>query len=82
MPDGLIIRNAGFTSIAGCFTSRSMIVLQTLTHESQIYTPGPAMIFLTSACDFPQKEQSVILDDFAMGGESGFAGAAVEGGIY
>jgi hypothetical protein len=40
--------------------------LQTLTHESQMYTPGPAMIFLTSACDFPQKEQSVMRADFAM----------------
>ena len=78
----MIIRNAGFTSIAGCLTSRSMIVLQTLTHESQMYTPGPAMIFLTSACDFPQKEQSVIRDDLAMAGESGFARAAVEGGNY
>jgi hypothetical protein len=43
-----------------------MIVLQTLTHESQIYTPGPAMIFFTSVWDFPQNEQSVIRDDLAM----------------
>src|SRR5580658_2783326 len=58
-----------------------MIVLQTFTHESQMYTPGPAMIFLTSACDFPQKEQSVIRDDLAMGFESGFGRDAVEAGI-
>src|SRR5580658_7015801 len=82
MPEGLIIRTAGFTSMAGCFTSRSMIVLQTLTHESQMYTPGPAMIFFTSACDFPQKEQSVILDDLAMARKSGFGRDAVEVGIY
>ena len=30
------MRKAGFTSTAGCFTSRSMIVLQTFTHESQM----------------------------------------------
>src|SRR5271157_4785158 len=70
MPEGLIILKAGFTSTAGCFTSLSMIVLQTLTHESQMYTPGPAMIFFTSACDFPQKEHSVMRDDLAMAGES------------
>ncbi len=34
--DGLIIRKADFASTAGCFTSRSMIVLQTLTQESQM----------------------------------------------
>jgi hypothetical protein len=43
-----------------------MIVLQTLTQESQMYTPGPAMIFLTSACDLPQNEQRVMRADLAM----------------
>jgi hypothetical protein len=33
---------------------------------SQIKTPGPAMSFLTSACDFPQKLQSVMLLGLAM----------------
>jgi hypothetical protein len=31
-----------------------------------MYTPGPAMIFFTSAWDLPQKEQSVMRDDLAM----------------
>ena len=65
--EGLTRRIAGLASATGCFTSRSMIVLQTLTQESQMYTPGPAMIFLTSACDFPQKEQRVMREDLAMG---------------
>jgi hypothetical protein len=43
-----------------------MIVLQTLTQESQMYTPGPAMIFFTSACDLPQNEHRVMREDFAM----------------
>jgi hypothetical protein len=43
-----------------------MIVLQTPTQESQMYTPGPAMIFFTSVCDFPQKEHSVMRDDLAI----------------
>src|SRR3954468_5554665 len=64
---GLTNRKAGLApSAVGAFTSRSMIVLQTLTHESQMYTPGPAMIFFTSACAFPQNEQRVMLADFAM----------------
>ena len=54
------------SGVAGVFTSRSMIVLQTLTHESQIYTPGPAMILRTSACDLPQNEQRVMREDLAM----------------
>jgi hypothetical protein len=40
------------------------------------------MIFFTSACDFPQKEQSVIRDDLAMAGECVFTYRAVEGGNY
>jgi hypothetical protein len=43
-----------------------MIVLQTFTQESQIYTPGPAMIFFTSLCDLPQNEQRVMREDLAM----------------
>src|ERR1035437_4127898 len=59
-------RKAGLASAAGALTSRSMMVLQTFTHESQMYTPGPAIIFFTSACDLPQKEQSVMREDLAM----------------
>src|SRR5690242_8107083 len=33
-----------------------MISLQRSMHSSQIYTPGPAMSFLTCFCDFPQNE--------------------------
>src|SRR5512135_2596441 len=33
-----------------------MISLQRSMHSSQMYTPGPAMSFLTCFCDFPQKE--------------------------
>src|SRR2546422_3479971 len=33
-----------------------MISLQRSMHSSQIYTPGPAMSFLTCFWDFPQKE--------------------------
>jgi len=46
-----------------------MMVLQTFTHASQMCTPGPAMIFFTSDCDFPQNEQRVMRDDLAMGKE-------------
>jgi hypothetical protein len=39
-----------------------MIVLQTRTQESQIKTlAGPAIIFFTSPCGLPQKEQKLIL---------------------
>ena len=34
-----------------------MISLQRSMHSSQMYTPGPAISFLTCRCDFPQKEQ-------------------------
>src|SRR6266516_236303 len=37
-------------------SSSSMISLQRSMHSSQMYTPGPAMSFLTCFCDFPQKE--------------------------
>src|SRR5947208_14314880 len=33
-----------------------MISLQRSMHSSQMYTPGPAISFLTCFCDFPQKE--------------------------
>src|ERR1044071_4366497 len=33
-----------------------MISLQRSMHSSQMYTPGPAMSFLTCFWDFPQKE--------------------------
>src|SRR3990172_5269448 len=35
--------------------SSSMISLQRSMHSSQMYTPGPAMSFLTCFCDLPQK---------------------------
>ncbi len=35
-----------------------MISLQRSMHSSQMYTPGPAMSFLTCRCDLPQKLQS------------------------
>src|SRR3989442_14653888 len=44
-----------------CFASSlSRTCLQRTTQLSQIYTPGPAMSFLTSACDLPQKLHIVI----------------------
>jgi hypothetical protein len=36
--------------------SSSMISLQSSMHSSQMYTPGPAMSFLTWRWLFPQKE--------------------------
>ena len=49
-------------------SSRSMIVLQTRTQESQMNTlAGPAIIFRTSPCGFPQKEQKLILVGLAIG---------------
>src|SRR5437870_8893434 len=33
-----------------------MISLQRSMHSSQMYTPGPAISFLTCFCDFPQNE--------------------------
>src|SRR5579863_1837942 len=40
------------------------------------------MIFFTSACDLPQKEQSVMRDDLAMAKESANYRARVDGGNY
>ena len=43
------------------------MVLQTLTHESHMKTlAGPAIIFFTSPCGLPQKEQKFILVGFAI----------------
>src|SRR5215469_2398186 len=33
-----------------------MMSLHRSMHSSQMYTPGPAISFLTCFCDFPQKE--------------------------
>jgi hypothetical protein len=40
--------------------------LQTWMQLSQMYTPGPAMSFFTSAWLLPQKEQRVTLEPRAM----------------
>src|SRR3954451_15980050 len=45
------------SKVAGPVSSSSMISLQRSMHSSQMYTPGPAISFLTWRCDFPQKEQ-------------------------
>src|SRR5688500_11159493 len=37
-------------------SSSSMISLQRSMHSSQMYTPGPAISFLTCFCDLPQNE--------------------------
>src|SRR5689334_25346683 len=37
-------------------SSSSMISLHRSLHSSQMYTPGPAISFLTCFCDFPQNE--------------------------
>jgi hypothetical protein len=47
----------------------SRMVLHTAMQLSQMYTPGPAMSFLTSAWLLPQKEQMVRLEPRAMPGE-------------
>src|SRR3954467_7834808 len=46
------------SNVGGAVSSSSMISLQRSMHSSQMYTPGPAMSFLTCRWDFPQKEQS------------------------
>src|SRR5690606_20147641 len=43
-------------SSPGSASSSSMISLQRSMHSSQMYTPGPAMSFLTCFWDLPQKE--------------------------
>src|SRR5215213_4287576 len=45
------------SNVPGPVSSSSMISLQRSMHSSQMYTPGPAISFLTCRCDFPQKEQ-------------------------
>src|SRR3954451_441294 len=45
------------SNVAGPVSSSSMISLQRSMHSSQMYTPGPAMSFLTCRCDLPQKLQ-------------------------
>src|SRR6185503_21037337 len=46
------------SNVGGAVSSSSMISLQRSMHSSQMYTPGPAISFLTCRCDFPQKEHS------------------------
>ena len=41
--------------------SSSRMLWQTLMHSSQIYTPGPAIIFCTRLWGFPQKEHLISL---------------------
>src|SRR6516165_5122887 len=45
------------SKLGGAVSSSSMISLQRSMHSSQMYTPGPAISFLTWRCDFPQKLQ-------------------------
>src|SRR5919112_4630740 len=45
------------SKVGGAVSSSSMSSLQRSMHSSQMYTPGPAISFLTCRCDFPQKEQ-------------------------
>src|SRR3954447_25621815 len=45
------------SNVGGAVSSSSMISLQRSMHSSQMYTPGPAISFLTCRWDFPQKEQ-------------------------
>ena len=47
-------RRSGARSVS--VSSSSMISLQRSMHSSQMYTPGPAMSFLTCFCDLPQNE--------------------------
>src|SRR5271157_3561247 len=68
------------SSVAGTASSSSMMSLQRSMHSSQMYTPGPAMSFLTCFCDLPQKEHltsSLDSPNFAMPAPSvllGYAG--------
>src|SRR3954453_17908629 len=45
------------SSCVGVVSSSSMISLQRAMHSSQMYTPGPAISFLTCLWLFPQKLQ-------------------------
>src|SRR5258707_15810645 len=55
---GTLIRGLCFLACDAISLSRTC--LHSTTQLSQIYTPGPAISFLTSACDLPQKLHSVI----------------------
>src|ERR1700677_3825127 len=43
------------SNAGGAESSSSMISLHRSMHSSQMYTPGPAISFLTCLCDLPQK---------------------------
>ena len=45
------------SNAGGAESSSSMISLQRSMHSSQMYTPGPAISFLTCRWDLPQKLQ-------------------------
>src|SRR5437588_12223746 len=45
------------SKLGGAVSSSSMISLQRSMHSSQMYTPGPAISFLTCLWDLPQKLQ-------------------------
>src|ERR1700723_140564 len=45
------------SKVGGAASSSSMISLQRSMHSSQMYTPGPAISFLTWRWDLPQKLQ-------------------------
>src|SRR5258707_15648244 len=55
---GTLIRGLCFLACDAISLSRTC--LHSTTQLSQIYTPGPAISFFTSACDLPQKLHSVI----------------------
>src|SRR5580693_9457064 len=46
------------SNAGGADSSSSMISLQRSMHSSQMYTPGPAISFLTCRWDLPQKLHS------------------------
>jgi len=52
--------DADFLFLACEASSLSRTCLQRTTQLSQMNTPGPAISFLTSACDLPQKLHSVM----------------------
>src|SRR3954453_21225664 len=61
------------SNVAGPVSSSSMISLQRSMHSSQMYTPGPAMSFLTCRCDLPQKlQRSCSLPSLALATTSPF----------
>src|SRR5436305_2251424 len=59
------------SSWVGVVSSSSMISLQRSMHSSQMYTPGPAISFLTCRWLFPQKlQRSCSLPSLALAMES------------